>query len=81
MSLPMKYTQYFLATRERNNRKDIKLEWIAQAFENFVHEEIQTDGRIKRWTYIEEKQKFLRIVILEDGETIHNAFFDRDFKI
>lgn len=24
--------------------------------------------------------KYLRIVILEDGETIHKAFFDRSFK-
>jgi len=24
--------------------------------------------------------KFLRVVVLEDGETVHNAFFDRDFK-
>ena len=22
----------------------------------------------------------LRIILLEDGETVHNAFFDRDFK-
>lgn len=77
----MKFTQYFLATRERNDRKEIKLEWIDYAFHNAVCEEIQTDGRIKRWAYIEEKQKFLRIVILEDKETIHNVFFDRNFKI
>jgi hypothetical protein len=24
--------------------------------------------------------KYLRIILLEDGETIHNAFFDRSFK-
>lgn len=77
----MKYTQYFLATRERGDRKDIKLEWIAFIFNNPEQETIQTDGRIKRWAYIEEMQKYLRIVILEDTETIHNAFFDRNFKI
>lgn len=22
----------------------------------------------------------LRVILLEDGETVHNAFFDRDFK-
>lgn len=77
----MKYTQYFLATRERGDRKDIKLEWIAFIFNNPEQETIQTDGRIKRWAYIEEMQKYLRIVILEDAETIHNAFFDRNFKI
>jgi hypothetical protein len=29
--------------------------------------------------YIEELGKYLRVVTLEDGETVHNAFPDRDF--
>ena len=29
---------------------------------------------------IKEIDKYLRIVILEDSETVHNAFFDRSFK-
>jgi hypothetical protein len=24
--------------------------------------------------------RFLRVVTLEDGETVHNAFFDRNFR-
>ena len=43
-------------------------------------EEIQSDGRIKRWAKIEELNKYLRIILLEDGETLHNAFFDRSYK-
>jgi hypothetical protein len=27
----------------------------------------------------EARPRFLRVVTLEDAETIHNAFFDRDF--
>ncbi len=77
----MKYTQYFLVTREREDRKDIELEWIEYVFNNPVSEVVQTDGRLKRWAYIDKMQKYLRIIILEDKETIHNAFFDRDFKI
>ena len=76
----MKFTQYFLLTRERDDRKDIKLEWIEFAFKHPIDEVIQSDGRIKRWAYINEMDKFLRIIILEDGLTIHNAFFDRSFK-
>jgi hypothetical protein len=41
---------------------------------------MQDDGRIRYWIYIEEYKKYLRVVFLEDGETIHNAFFDRNFK-
>ena len=76
----MKFTQYFLATQLREDRKNIKLEWIEYVFNNPVIEEIQIDGRIKRWAFIEEANKYLRIIILDDKETVHNAFFDRNFK-
>ncbi|MCK8603951.1 hypothetical protein [Desulfoferrobacter suflitae] len=39
--------------------------------------EIQSDGRIRKWGWIKEETKFLRVILLEDGETFHNAFFDR----
>ena len=43
-------------------------------------EQIQADGRIRRWAEIEEAEgKYLRVIILEDGETIHNEFFDRTY--
>ena len=76
----MKYTQYFLHTRQRKDRSDIKLEWIEQVISNYEHEEIQPDGRRKRWAYIKEMDKYLRVILLADKETIHNAFFDRDFR-
>lgn len=43
----------------------------------------QEDGRIRFWGAVETeegKRYILRVVTLEDGETVHNAFFDRDFK-
>ncbi|OFX16657.1 MAG: hypothetical protein A2033_11515 [Bacteroidetes bacterium GWA2_31_9] len=76
----MKFTEYFNFTRLRSDRCDIKMEWIEQAFNNPDFEEIQTDGRIRKWTFIKELNKYLRIVVLEDNQTIHNAFFDRSFK-
>lgn len=45
-----------------------------------VAEKVQKDGRIRRWVYIPEQQRYLRIVLLGDGETVHNAFFDRRFQ-
>ncbi len=45
-----------------------------------IKTEFQTDGRIRKWKFIEETGKYLRVIILEDGETVHNAFFDRNFK-
>ncbi|MHB8277164.1 MAG: hypothetical protein ACYDIA_05885 [Candidatus Humimicrobiaceae bacterium] len=76
----MKYTQYFLYTRQRPDRAYIKDEWIDFTINNPVQTELQSDRRIKKWAKIEEKGKYLRVILLEDGETIHNAFFDRNFK-
>jgi hypothetical protein len=81
----MKLTQYFLTLNQRADRADIKLEWIQQAIDHPVQEMIQQDGRVRRWVKIEatdEKYngKYLRVILLEDRETIHNAFFDRGFK-
>ncbi|MDI6734872.1 MAG: hypothetical protein QME42_01540 [bacterium] len=77
----MKFTQYFLYTRQRRDRKDIKIEWIRYVIDNPVKEDIQSDGRIKRWAKISEaNNKYLRVVLLEDRETVHNAFFDHSFK-
>lgn len=76
----MKCTQYFSFMRQRADRALIKEEWILRAINNPMKTEIQTDGRTRKWSYIEEVGKYLRVILLEDGETIHNAFFDRRFK-
>jgi len=42
--------------------------------------EWQPDGRIRYWAYIESLGRFLRVVTLDDGETVHNAFPDRNYR-
>ena len=76
----MEFTQYFLYIIQRPDRAKIKMEWIEEAIKNPDYTEVQADGRIRKWKKIREERKFLRIVLLPDGETIHNAFFDRSFK-
>ncbi len=74
----MKFTQYFLHTRLRPDRATIRDEWILRVVHNPDREQIQSDGRIRRWGKIAENgSRVLRVILLEDGETIHNAFFDR----
>ena len=77
----MKMTTYFRATRQRSDRAAIRDEWICQVLEYPEIERMQADGRIRRWAKIEAMQnRYLRVVLLPDGETVHNAFFDRGFK-
>jgi hypothetical protein len=76
----MKCTQYFLFVKRRSDREWIKEEWILETISNPSKTVRQSDGRIKKWKYIEEARKYLRVILLEDGETVHNAFFDRSYK-
>ena len=76
----MKFTKYFEEMRKRPDRAIIRLEWIQYAIDKPVKEIVQKDGRIRLWAPIEEMEgKFLRVILLEDRETVHNAFFDRRF--
>jgi hypothetical protein len=75
-----KTTEYFRHTRQRPDRARIRDEWIKRAIDSPVDEVIQRDGRVRRWTYVEAEQKYLRVVLLPDRETVHNTFFDRRFK-
>ena len=77
----MKSTQYFQYTHQRPDRVMILDECSERVIRNPLREEIQTDGRIRRWARITEMEnRALRVILLEDGETVHNAFFDRNFK-
>jgi hypothetical protein len=76
----VKFTQYFQAMRQRPDRTDLKMEWIQRVIEQPLREEIQEDGRIRRWAMIPEAgNRALRVILLPDGETVHNAFFDWRF--
>ena len=76
----MKVTRYFEVIRNRPDRAMIREEWIERAIRTPMREVVQTDGRIRRWVQVPESEnRFLRVVLLPDGETVHNAFFDRRF--
>ena len=76
----MEFTQYFLAMRQRPDRAEIPLDWIQRVVNHPIKEVTQQDGRIRHWGIIEEAGgKYLRVILLPDGETLHNAFFDRSF--
>ena len=76
----VKFTQYFLHTRSRPDRSSITDDWIQMTIDAPVHREVQADGRIRLWSLIQEENRYLRVVLLPDGETVHNAFFDRSFR-
>ena len=77
----VKTTSYFRTIRNRPDRAIIADGWIERTIKSPEFEQIQSDGRIRRWAKIQEMDgRFLRVVLLDDGKTVHNAFFDRGFK-
>jgi hypothetical protein len=77
----MKTSRYFQATRTRPDRAPIRDEWILRVVASPEREEVQADGRIRRWARIDEMGgRYLRVILLADGETVHNAFFDRGYR-
>ena len=75
----MQTTEYF-RTDVLVKRPYLKPDWLQLALDEPLKREVQTDdGRIRHWVWIAELGKYLRVVTLPDGVTVHNAFPDRRF--
>lgn len=76
---PFWRTGYFEATRQRPDRQIIPLAEIASIVEAPHHTLEQPDGRTRLWGWSPSLNRWIRVIVLADGETVHNAFIDRDF--
>lgn len=61
-------TTRYCAEQVMRERPYIRVEWCLMVTRSPERREVQNGGR------------YLRVITLEDGETIHNAFPDRDFR-
>ena len=81
--ISIKTTRYF-DEQVRRKRPYIDPAWCTEVIAAPLRYERQPDGRIRFWGEIvphgETGPRVPRVVTLDDGETIHNAFFDRGFR-
>jgi hypothetical protein len=71
----------FRHARLRPDRAGIHDDWIVRAIQAPIREEIQSDGRMRRWARISEfENRVLQVILLADAKTVHN-FFNRDFTL
>ena len=79
----MKTTRYF-EEQVLRKRPYIQRNWCMDVVRSPIRREPQPDGRVRFWGRVPSpaggEVRILRVVTLEDGETIHNAFFDRGFR-
>lgn len=72
-------TRYF-DERILEKRPYVRMETCARAIEQPAKREVRADGRVSSWIKVPDLGSYMRIVTLDDGETVHNAFLDHDFK-
>ena len=79
----MKTTRYF-EEQVLRKRPYIERDWCAAVLASPLRTVRQDDGRLRFWGEVrragETAPRVLRVVTLEDGETVHNAFFDRNYR-
>ncbi len=74
-----KTTRYF-EEQVLARRPYLRREWCEHVITDPIRREVQTDGRIRHWGRVADlEDRALRVITLEDGETVHNAFPDRNF--
>jgi hypothetical protein len=78
----LKTTRYF-EEQVLRKRPYIRRSWCEEVLAQPLRREAQGDGRIRYWGRITADDgipRVLRVVTLEDGATVHNAFFDRGYR-
>jgi len=77
----LKTTDYFYRNLEEKHPEVLPyLHHVAQALTNYLAKEEDRQGRTRRYVHVPEIDRYLAVIAEADGETIHNAFFDRRFK-
>ena len=65
-------------------RPYIHRSWCTEVIANPLQREVQRDGRVRYWGEVrirgEPAPRILHVVTLANGETVHNAFFDRGYR-
>ena len=74
----MRFSPYLL--KRLRVRTELRIEWVIRTYERPDARQLQADRRQRLWKYIPEAGRYLRIIVLADGKTILNAFFNRRFR-
>jgi len=64
----------------RPDRRGIDPLDVQRALAQPARKERQRDGRMRYWYWANERRRWLRVITEPDGETVHNAFWDRNFE-
>jgi hypothetical protein len=78
---PFWRTRYFAEkVVNKPDRADISPGEIEITIRTPDHRVVQLDGRVRYWRWVAARGRWLRVITEADGETVHNAFWDRGFR-
>lgn len=72
----MKLTDYAKKSIEEHG---VTVDQVEEALNNEVARQVQEDGRIRVWDWVDDLGFYVRVILLSDGETLLNAFRDSNF--
>ncbi|PSQ91716.1 MAG: hypothetical protein BRD52_07245 [Bacteroidetes bacterium SW_4_67_19] len=72
----MKLTDYAKKSIEEHG---VTVDQVEEALNNEVARQVQEDGRIRVWGWVDDLGFYVRVILLSDGETLPNAFRDSNF--
>jgi hypothetical protein len=74
----VKTTEHF--ERALQQRPYIKRQWCERIATQRAFAQKMPSGRTRFWGWVEELGHYIRVVVLADGETLHTAMIDSNFK-
>ncbi|WP_200477291.1 hypothetical protein [Azospirillum brasilense] len=78
---PFWRTRYFaLVVMAKPERRGIDPLDVLAVLSNPVKRQREPSGRVRYWGWVTHLRSYVSVVTLEDGETVHNAFLNRDFE-
>ena len=76
----MKTTSYFETAVAKNHPESVTYRtYVENALTEYEAIHTEPNGNTRRYIYVAERELYLRVVILPDGQTVHNAFFDGNY--
>ncbi|HNE20231.1 MAG TPA: hypothetical protein PKG67_09485 [Turneriella sp.] len=72
----MKFSSYFLNIARRNHPEATE-ETIKLALQNRIEERRQENGWWQVICHLPDRNRIMRVILLDDKETVQNAFYDR----
>jgi hypothetical protein len=81
---PTRATTRYFEEQVLRKRPYLTVEMCLEVLQAPLKREVQDDGRIRHWGRValpgESDARILRVVTLDDGWTLHNAFLDRGYR-